>query len=401
MNRSLLNLCARLEGHDLVYKQLAAACEKVEQWDELLFLAEEQGMAPLLYRHLQAVSGGVPDTFLRGLKLLCLRHRQANTFRMKTLQEILSLLNSAGIESLVLKGAVLCQTLYPEAGLRPMRDIDLLLTQEDAEHVHQLLREKGLRVSEELLPRDYFHLPALFQTVGGMEVCIELHHGLFPDDPPYYKHLPFAELCSESLDFTVNDVPAKTLGTEDMLWHLYQHGFHAPLTFEPYKLISAADIISLVEKNVEQLDWDKIRTVFPHLFRALPLFHHISPWHEKLAEKFVLPGGTSPPRVGESFVGWPRSKFMREDQRGFWKVVGDTFFPGSWWLRIYYGVSDSRFSIIMYRMIFHPIHILRWAKVYGIRFLKRTTQRESGNREGAKTKTSGRRCGILPDEDGK
>jgi len=96
-----------------------------------------------------------------------------------------------------------------------------------------------------------------------------------------------------------------------MLWHLFQHGFHAPLTYEPYKLISAADIVGLVESQVDTLDWEKIRKVYPQLFRALPLFHHLTPWHDAVLRK--IPNEkrrrrSTPSGAGDSYKGWPRSR---------------------------------------------------------------------------------------------
>lgn len=367
---SILNLCARIEPHPLQRRQLITACDNFDQWDDLLYRVEEQGMGPLLHAHLTAAGVDVPPTFLRGLRFLCLRHQQANSLLMKSLHHVLSLLEAEGIPSLVLKGAALCQTLYPETGLRPMRDIDLFLAKEDVQHVHVLLQKKGFRILADVLPEGYYHLPPLFENIDGMQVCLELHHGLFPKDPPYYQSLPFAELSEHALAFEVGGVKAYTLANEEMLWHLYQHGFHAPLTYEPYKLISVADIVSLVEDKVDQLDWEKIRRMYPQLFRALPLFHHLTPWHEKVLRKIPYKKAMVVSGVGEPFKGWPRSKFIKQEEKGFLGVLYNTFFPGRWWLMLYYSTAGSTFSTLWCSLIRHPIHILRWVKIYGISLLK-------------------------------
>ena len=135
MTNSILNLCARVEAHAHQRHLLTTACRNFRQWDNLLYPAEQHGIGPLLYLHLAELEEEVPNTFLRGLKFLCLRHQQANTLLMKTLHHVLSLLETEGIPSLVLKGAALCRILYPENGLRPMRDIDLLLSDRDVHHV--------------------------------------------------------------------------------------------------------------------------------------------------------------------------------------------------------------------------------------------------------------------------
>ncbi len=370
MTSSILNLCARIDLHASQRGQLIKACNSFQQWDDLLHLAEKHGMGPLLYRHLTAVSEHVPGTFLRGLRFLCLRHQQANARLMKSLHSVLSLFEEKGISSLVLKGGALCQTLYPEIGLRPMRDIDLLLDRDDVMFAHTLLQKNGFAISTEVLPEGYYHLSALHKNVDGMQVCLELHHGLFPKDPPYYKSLFFEELYTHAQLFDVGGKEAYTLADEEMLWHLYQHGFHAPLTYEPFKLISVADIVSLVEKKVNQLDWEKIRTVYPQLFRALPLFHHITPWSDRVIRRISYKKRKVPSGVGEHFKGWPHVKLSSREGQGIAEIFYNTFFPGRWWLMLYYSTAGNTLATFWCSLVRHPIHIIRWVKVYVDRFVK-------------------------------
>jgi len=371
MTFSILNLCARIESHGQQHRRLTAACSNFSQWDKLLYQAEDQGMGPLLHRHLAAVEGEVPDTFLRGLRFLIIRHQQANILLTRSLHFILSLFEEEGIPSLVLKGSALCRTLYPEIGLRPMRDIDLLLAREDVQHGHALLQEKGFRASTAALPDGYFHLPPLFRMVDGMQICVELHHGLFPDDPPYYQSLSLVELSRNALAFEVDGLTAYTLANEEMLWHLYQHGFHAPLTYEPYRLISVADVVSFVEHNVGELDWEKIRGVYPQLYKILPLFHYITPWNDTVIAKILYEKHTVPSAVGEPFNGWPRQRFTSVGDKKLLAFLWHTFVPGQWWLMLYYS-TEGLLSFLWARLVRHPLHILRWLKIYATAYL--TTQ---------------------------
>jgi hypothetical protein len=276
------------------------------QWDELLEKVERHGMGPLLFRHITLLHRDIPADFLRGLKFLSLRHRQANRILIHTLEQVLSLLASRGMPCLVLKGAALCHTIYPEPGLRPMRDIDLLLTEKDSLHAHALLQKNGFRSSTAAHPDRYYHLPPLYQTIEGMQVCVELHHGLFPNDPPYYTQLDFAELFDKGRKFDTGSITACCPGDEEMLWHLFQHGFHAPLTYEPFKLISAADLIGLVEQQIDSLDWEKIASCYPELLRSLPFFHALTPWQDRVAQRLRVPPKISAQNPGEPYCGWPR-----------------------------------------------------------------------------------------------
>lgn len=361
---SLLNRCARLQLHGEQQHELKVACGAFRQWEELLLQAEEQGMAPLLHKHLVGSGAEVPVDFLRGLRFLCLRHQRANATRLESLRQVLGLLEREGFPSLVLKGAALCQTLYPEVGLRPMRDIDLLLDARDVHHVHELLQQYGFRVAKGRLPEHYYHLAPLIKDVDGMEVCLELHRGLFPREPPYYHSPSFGEFYERAQSFSMAGSTAFCLSDEDMLWHLFQHGFRAPLTYEAHKLISVADIIGLVEARVEDLDWHRIASQYPQLLRSLPLFHYLSPWQSAVLKKIPALPKVAPSKVGQSYGGWPcKAKVNGVSDRDLWPLLYETACPGHWWLMLYYSTGTGWKAMLYCRLLRHPLHILRWVKV--------------------------------------
>ena len=375
----LLPLCARIEPHPLQQELLVQACANFQAWDDLIQQAEAHGMAPLLLRHLLLAEITAPAHVLRSLRLLTLRHRQTNILLTQTLASVLTILDKEGIPALVLKGAALCQSLYPEPGLRPMRDIDLLVPWDQALPAHALLQQHGFHDPAVFTPEDHLHLAALYQEIDGIQVCLELHRTLFPDCPPCPKRIDFSELYEKAEAFEVNGLPAFTLGNEDMLWHLYQHGFHAPLPYDPFKLISAADVISLVEARLDIIDWKRITSVYPHLLAALPQLHHLSPWNEAVQDRLdinvKMSKGTPPAAIGKSFTGWPRKKLAEQKGRGIRRILRDTFLPPDWWLRIYYAPT-GRFGRLWSLLVKHPLHVLWWMKLYWSIFLKESLPEE-------------------------
>lgn len=372
---SLLHLCSTSRMHREQRQLLVTVCREITNWnDHLLHQAEYHGLAPLLHHHVAAAGCDVEvaDNFIRGLRLLSLRHKQANRLLLEGLQQILSLLASEGIRCLVLKGAALSQTVYPDNGLRPMRDIDLLLAKNDVYRAHELLKNEQYYDSGEVLPKGYYHLSPLFRHVDGMRICVELHHGLFPNDPPYYQQLDFTELYNNRQGFDAGGVQAYTLADEEMLWHLFQHGLHAPLTYESFRLISVADISSLVEARMGEIDWKKVASRYPEVLNALSLLHHITPWSEDVIAWNIFRIQKSPAGVGEWYSGWPRVK-PEKNQFPFsfvhiWKYVSQTLYPGQWWSMLYYGHGGGMSSSLLCRLVQHPVHILRWVKVYVRRF---------------------------------
>lgn len=364
MTPSLLHLCARATTFPGLTGKLIQACARVTNWDALLVQAETQGLGPLLHWHLQGLKTHCPDHFRRATRLLFLRHHHTNSTYAQVLREVLDLLQQASIEVLVLKGAALCQSVYPEIGLRPMRDIDLLLRKEQAQQAQTLLVQAGFTESNAPRPDDHFHLPSLHKKVGGMPVCIELHHALFPDCPPYYQKHDFDSLRRRAMTFDLLGAPAAlTLGHEDMLWHVFQHGFRMPLTYEPFKLISAADIITLVEIRLEEIDWQRIKSDYPEVLAALPLFHHLTPWQDKVLSRFSWKATPVPTGVGEAFQGWPHLRLAEQREKSFLALLRDTFLPPEWWSKVYYGI-EGRWAWYRCRWLTHPNHVFWWMRLY-------------------------------------
>jgi len=359
----ILHPCARIvqlpEHHHLLFD----ACCNFTRWNTLLQLAENQGMGPLLHKHITTSRIDIPPPFARSLRILSLRHRQTNAILLSKLTCILHLFKREGIPCLILKGAALCQILYPQPYLRPMRDIDLLLSETDVYHAHDLLKKEGFVISNTPIPFDHFHLQPLYKKVDGLQICVELHHGLYAQAPPFNESPPFSILYRKAISFDNGGIEAFTLNTAEMLSHLYHHGFRAPLTYEPYRLISVADIVGLVEKEVNSLNWEKLQSQYPNLFNTLQYFHHITPWTKDVLEKISTKPGRVPTGVGISFMGWPQIRLS--DWRGKKRLtmLRLTFFPSQWWLRIYYS-NISRLPITHHQLLYHWRQLFWWAKLY-------------------------------------
>ena len=363
MNPRLLQTCARATTFPGLVDRILDDCAKTTEWPDLLNRAEVQGIAPLLHWHLQPLDTGIPAQFRRATRLLYLRHQHVAGVYARVLREALDLFGKAGIEALVLKGAALCQMVYPEIGLRPMRDIDLLLSREQAQPAQDLLVDQGFSISNAPRPTDHFHLPSLHKTVDGLHLCVELHHGLFPDCPPYYRRHDFGSLRPRAISFDLLGSPALTLSHEDMLWHIFQHGFHMPLTYEPFRLIAVADIITLVEKKLHDIDWMRIAGEYPEVLAALPLFHHLTPWREEVLQAFSWKTGNIPADVGKAFAGWPHLRLREQRGKGFLTILKDTFLPPEWWTRLYYGIGNE-WQWRRCRLLTHPRHVLWWIRLY-------------------------------------
>ncbi|GIK40841.1 MAG: hypothetical protein BroJett011_46740 [Chloroflexota bacterium] len=358
----LLALSARARCEEGHYRLLAQRLSQFTGWLEVPTYAELHGLGPLCYFHWQATAVPIPITTRLALRALYLRHCQANEVRLRVLAEILAAYQAAGIQALVLKGAALACLVYPEPGLRPMRDLDLLVKKSEVRRAHALLAELGFvvpRPPDQRLPSK--HLAAATRQTDGFLISVEVHHNLFSD----------AQLVSLELDnLTVSPLPfalgangftAYTLGYEDMLWHLCQHFILNAGVFAAHRLIWVADIISLAEHFAAEIDWARIEKQYPLVLNTLSLLHFLTPLSERLLVHARLKPGKRPPAgIGLDFQGWPHSGLTEQRQKGYRRILRDTFWPSEWWLRLYYGLGSIR-PVFWQRWIGHPLYILRLA----------------------------------------
>jgi hypothetical protein len=207
--QKIVSLCARVDSDPAFYPQLAYQANRLSDWAALPAQANAHGLGPLLYVHLKEAGVSIPQPVKRELQGLYLRHRHANQVRGRVLAELLTAFEAADIPALVLKGAALAHLLYPEPGLRPMRDIDLLVSRAEARRAQQLLAELGFKapVPAPEAPLPGKHLSNATRTVEGLTVSVELHHNLFNVGTP--ASLELADLPPRSLQaFPVAGVTA-------------------------------------------------------------------------------------------------------------------------------------------------------------------------------------------------
>lgn len=362
----ILEVCTRIEGHAVQQQMLREYCCGFDDWRGLLERAEREGMAPLLRKHLIESEVDIPASFRRSLSLLYRRHQEQAEVRLAVLEDVLSLFQQHGLTPMLIKGAALCQTLYPDPALRPMRDMDILLSKDEVDHAQELLRQAGFKQSAAPIPPDHYHLPSLHKILGDVKVCIELHRGLYPHCPPYYPEVDFRKLQDTAQSIQVGATEVHTFSHEEILHYLYQHGFRAPLTYENYKLINAADIIGYIEMHFQEVDWKMIQEQFPLLMKALPLMHHISPWDfDRIPKGFVSRRDRRRKLQPVPFHGWPqrRMKELRQ-QVSLRELLKETFLPSRWNLKIYYGTGDSVWRFAKALCFDHPKNVFWWVRVY-------------------------------------
>lgn len=355
----LMGRAARAELSPAELADLRQAVEQLHDWSGLLEQVELQRMAPLFYRHSRAAGADLPEEIRLALQGLVLRHASAAEVRAGVLKELLDCTRAAGVEIILLKGAATAYLAYPTPALRPMRDLDILARPADLPALRPVLQQMGFHtpVSQSPLVISDKHLPHAELKTAGLTITLETHTRLF--DSLWRPQQPAAEeLFRRTRPFEIEGQPALSLTLEDLLWHTYQH-----LVIEDIRLIGIADLLSLSQRYVDEIDWDLLRRQYPALLEALSVIHFLTPLPPVVMERAGIRIGRPPREIGRDWQGWPRIAYgrARGNLAGFLK---ETFLPSDWFLRLYYGVGSTR-PLWPTRLFRHPAHLasLAWLRV--------------------------------------
>jgi hypothetical protein len=310
----------------------------------------------------------MPPDVQRALQGLYLRHRLANRVRMRVLGDVLRAFKAVGIHALVLKGAALANLIYPDVGLRPMCDIDVLVTKSDTLRAQRVLAGLGFHAplptsvasaAEVALPEK--HIAAATLHTEGFLISVEVHHNLSGKDHPPLVALE--DLTRPPVPFSIveGDCTAYALGYEEMVWHVCRHMIASAGVFGANRLIWVADVVSFAEHFVAEIDWALVRARYPLILDTLSLLHFLTPLSKRVLSDAPITLGPAPQGIGDGFRGWPHSSLDAQREKGMRAIMYDTFWPSEWWVRLYYGVGSAR-SLFWYRWVRHPLHIFRLAR---------------------------------------
>lgn len=255
--QSVIFNALHINEHQLLASALANL--NAANWDELLALSQSHRLGPLLYQRFKQsdVRQMVPPEVLDVLAEKYKKNGYRNLSLYSELVKLTQLLNQANIPNIALKGAYLARFAYPDANLRSLRDLDLLVSESNAQLAYDLLLSKGYRTTShgdaETHAHIGKHMPMLISPQG---IHIEIHLKLITP----YKAEKFQD-NDTSLDWNAlwnRRIERDLLGTklaflspEDLLLHLCLHA-----TVEHFFDVGPSaltDIVYLVQSN--KINW--------------------------------------------------------------------------------------------------------------------------------------------------
>ena len=150
-------------------------------WRELVLLAQQHGMGPLLLANLQRAQ---VSRFMEnyGAPLQVERAEVAVHFLLATevQRKVEVALARAGVRGMWLKGIVLARSVYPSPELRPMVDVDVLVPFEQRKEALAAVNGVGFGLEKSLLfdGRDGLKHHYYLQSTTNHQISLELHFRL-------------------------------------------------------------------------------------------------------------------------------------------------------------------------------------------------------------------------------
>lgn len=241
-------------------EKISSLAESVKDWDYFTRLASEHGIAALVYNNLlqTGLAGKVPEKNMEFLRSALMLNVARNAFHLTGAEEIISLLNSAGIKSVLLKGLALEMTVYGNKGLRQMTDVDLLIGRNDYLKARKILMESGFDsgrlksgLHKPIMAWTGKHLPSLMKN----GLSADIHLELFPGKKNSLTSMMLGSAREIELERVKAFVPDPQLLFLYLVRHLHSHELNNESQLRLY-----ADLVVLIEMHREEIiNFDLLR----------------------------------------------------------------------------------------------------------------------------------------------
>ena len=216
---------------------------------ELVDDSRRHGLSALVHHHLHATDQPLDASCGKNLALDA-RRIIGSGLRVKSLlTRSLDVLSAIGVTPVILKGAGLGARLYPRAELRPMTDVDLLISITDFTKAVGALRASGLTSPRSVFEQVHSHHLSLTGPAG----VVELH---FAGLRAFGTELAAEPLIGSSLLSQFEGRPVRYLAPVQEMTFLAAHAAH-----HLFERIGWLYDLKLLAANNANVDWELVRRV--------------------------------------------------------------------------------------------------------------------------------------------
>lgn len=256
----LLLACARTKLNEDNQDKIRKLASNGLDWDYLLQMSKNHGLAPLLYYHPHRIDlyHQIPQSVMNELRDAYYCNLARNIPLSYELDKILNAFKKKGIRILVLRGLALGQTIYKNIGLRVTTDIDLLAQKKDLPRVAETLVELEFRSPQWGLITTEYSAELCFAKRGGTRgkylgsVYIDVHQDIT-------SSIRLKEIIKTDTEGVIRrarpvstkDVNMLVMAPEDLVLHLtLRHCFQ--------KLFRLCDIAEVIKFKKNELNWQSL-----------------------------------------------------------------------------------------------------------------------------------------------
>ena len=248
----LLGLC-RLTFNAELKVMLKALAEGTIDWKYFATLANDHGVAALIYHNLQRLDflDLVTKDSAVSLKNSMMMNLCRNTVNLRAAGEVISLLNHNRVNSVLIKGLALEITVYGNKGLRQMTDADMLIPEDKWRDAQKTLISAGYKsgqvksVFHRMIQADTGkHLPTLEKN----GFLLDLHLDLFGRKRPFLTKMLLDTAEEAEIMGLKTKIPRVPFFFLYLIRHLYMHELNNESQLRLY-----TDLVVLLEKHGDEI----------------------------------------------------------------------------------------------------------------------------------------------------
>jgi len=248
----LLELC-RLEFSDEQIIKIRSLVDIVADWNYFRSIANAHGVVALVWHNLekQQLLSGIPGDVAAFLRGALMKSLSRNAFNTESMGEVLRLFRDKNIKTVLLKGLALELTVYGNAGLRQMSDVDVLIKKEQCLISRNILISNGYvslpvkSVFHELILTDTGkHLPSLIKN----GTSVEIHYKLFGGRKNVLTRMLYETSYKIEIKGEKAYVPRPQIFFLYLVRHLYMHEMNNESQLRLY-----TDLVVLIEKYRDEI----------------------------------------------------------------------------------------------------------------------------------------------------
>jgi hypothetical protein len=372
----------------------------VSSWEAVVALAQRSSMAPLLFWRLAEQTkeeGGrqqatqvryeVPPEAYQWLEAAYYRAVAQAVLLDSELSHVLAELDAGGVPAVLLKGAALARSIYPDPALRQMADVDVLVPVRCRAAVKERLSAMGYRHESGEKPG---YRPRRFVERYGEAwifagpLYVEVHHKLIGGE--WVRRVSCMEqVADEIMDRAIplrTEPRARQLAPADTLVHLAVH-MAVNHAFSDVVLRGLLDIALLIES--ESIDWRDVVErakrwrVATACYAALDsasrlvdadipstVLDELRPGFGRVLLLRAMLDMRSVVEHGRYFVGLRRfllQLILVDRLEDACCLLWHTFFPESEWLVLRYGLETAPRQRVWLHRVWHPLRVVLQGQV--------------------------------------